>query len=74
MLGACGSCHVFLGGGGGLVLSAVYYAGFLVSGVRLWLTQSIQCREYRFAVKVFTCDNLPPPPKYAWLLYTNICA
>ena len=52
------------GGGGGLVLSAVSLAGFLGSGVRLWLTQSIQCREYRFAVKISTC-NTPPPP--------NIC-
>ena len=31
--------------------------------VSLWLTQSIQCREYRCAVNVSTCDNLPPPPK-----------
>jgi hypothetical protein len=48
-------------GGGGLVLSAVSVAGFLVPGVRLWLIQLIQCREYRLAVKVSTCNNLPPP-------------
>jgi hypothetical protein len=35
----------------------VSFAGFLVcvSG----LTQLIQCKEYRFAVNVSTCNNLP---------------
>ena len=31
--------------------------------VCLGLTQLIQCREYRFAVKVSTCNNLPSKNK-----------
>jgi hypothetical protein len=40
-----------------MVLCAVSFAGYLC--VCLGLTQLIQCREYRFAVKVSTCNNLP---------------
>ena len=52
----------FLGGGGAGLVCRVF-AGFLVSGVRLWLTQSIQCREYRFVVKVSTSNTPPQHPK-----------
>jgi hypothetical protein len=41
---------------GGLVLFAGLAAG-LLAGVS---TQFIQCGEYRSAVKVSTCNNLPP--------------
>jgi hypothetical protein len=44
---------------GGLVLFAGHAAG-LLAGVS---TQFIQCGEYRSAVKVSTCNNLPPPKK-----------
>jgi hypothetical protein len=46
-----------------MVLCAVSFAGFLVC-VCLGLTQLIQCREYRFAVKVSTCNNLPSKKIY----------
>jgi hypothetical protein len=36
--------------------------------VCLGLTQLIQCREYRFAVKVSTCNNLPSKKKFFYCL------
>jgi hypothetical protein len=68
----CGSCHVcvlwkeqkkrkttktFLEDG--LVWSCVPCLLQVSLCVCLGLTQLIQCREYRFAVKVSTCNNLP---------------
>ena len=37
--------------------------------VCLGLTQLIQCREYRFAVKVSTCNNLPSKFLHHWQRY-----
>jgi predicted ATPase len=51
---------------GRMVLCAVSFAGFLVCVcVCFGLTQLIQCREYRFAVEVSTCNNLPSKKRLA---------
>jgi hypothetical protein len=47
----------------GLVLFADFAAG-LLAGVS---TQFIQCGEYRSAVKVSTCNNLPPTKHNYWV-------
>jgi hypothetical protein len=65
--GVCGSCHfgVFFGGGWSClpVLLQVFLQVCLPS------TQFIQCGEYRSAVKVSTCNNLPPPPPNKLILF-----
>mgnify|MGYP001807347290 CR=1 FL=1 len=52
----CVAVAIFVFFLGGLVLFAGFAAG-LLAGV---FTQFIQCGEYRSAVKVSTCNNLPP--------------
>ena len=62
----CGSCHVCVlwkerkgNFGGWSCVPCLLQVSLCVC---LGLTQLIQCREYRFAVKVSTCNNLLSPP------------